>query len=367
MAPMRPSPLPLARETSLYLDAMRVLAALVVLLDHFARPRISGGLFWQVAPFGGDAVIVFFVISGFVIAHATARKERNAADYFLSRAARIYSVAVPAIALTVACDFAGHYFDPHYTEWSHSRGVLWQQLATSLTFTNEFWHAGYFPGSDGAYWSLGYEVPYYVIFGAALFARGAWRLALPMALLALAGPGIAALLPIWLIGVALYCLGRRWQAPETAGWVLFLGSFIAWGGAQIWLRRAGYAPYHVAQSDYLPDYITAFCFGINLLGFDAIAPRFARMLQAAASAIRWAAGRSFSLYLVHIPVLKLCAVMPFWDVTAWATRLAMIAITALVVVAMGACFERRRETWRCAFAALLPRPDTGQSELEPAR
>ena len=115
MASLRPSPLPLARETSLYIDAMRVLAALVVFLDHFARPSVSGGLFWQVAPFGGDAVIVFFVISGFVIAHATAQKERNAADYFISRAARIYSVAVPAIVLTIACDFVGQWIDPRYT------------------------------------------------------------------------------------------------------------------------------------------------------------------------------------------------------------------------------------------------------------
>ena len=67
--------LPLSRETSLYLDAVRFGAALVVLLGHFAQQDLSGGLFWQVAPFGGDAVIVFFVISGFVIAHATAVKE----------------------------------------------------------------------------------------------------------------------------------------------------------------------------------------------------------------------------------------------------------------------------------------------------
>src|SRR5580704_6481223 len=141
------SPLPLARETSLYLDVLRVVAALVVFFDHFARPRISGGLFWQIAPFGGDAVIVFFVISGFVIAHATAQSERSAATYFVNRAARIYSVAVPAIVLTLACDLVGRWIDPHYADWSYSPGAPLQQVASSLTFTNEFWHAGYFPGS----------------------------------------------------------------------------------------------------------------------------------------------------------------------------------------------------------------------------
>src|SRR5579875_667998 len=117
MNPVRPTSLPLTRETSLYLDATRALAALVVFLVHFSKPQISGGLFWQVAPFGGDAVIVFFVMSGFVIAHATARGERSAATYFVNRAARIYSVAVPAIALTLACDFIGRWIDPYYNDW----------------------------------------------------------------------------------------------------------------------------------------------------------------------------------------------------------------------------------------------------------
>jgi peptidoglycan/LPS O-acetylase OafA/YrhL len=367
MTPRRPSPLPLTREASLYIDAVRVLAALVVFLDHFARPAISGGLFWQIAPFGGDAVIVFFVISGFVIAHATAQKERNAADYFVSRAARIYSVAVPAIVLTVACDFVGQWIDPHYTSWSYSPGALWQQILTGLTFTNAFWNLGFFPGSDGAYWSLGYEVPYYAIFGAALFARGLWRIILPAGLMLMAGPGILTLLPIWLFGVGLYCLGRRWKAREAIGWLLFLGPIAAWGAAQFWMRAAGYAIEHVATTDYVPDYVTGICFAINLLGFEAIAPRFARLLRPYARAIRWTAGRSFTIYLVHIPVLKLCAVMPFWNITAWSTRVAMIAITALVVVAIGTCFEQRREPWRRCFAALLCRAHPEQAALQPAR
>jgi peptidoglycan/LPS O-acetylase OafA/YrhL len=362
----RPS-LPLARETSLYLDAMRVVAALVVFLDHFARPSISGGLFWQVAPFGGDAVIVFFVISGFVIAHATAGRERNAADYFTNRAARIYSVAVPAIVLTIVCDFIGQWIDPHYTSWSFSPGALWQQVATSLTFTNAFWNLRYFPGSDGAYWSLGYEVPYYAMFGAALFARGLWRIILPMALMVLAGPNIVALLPVWLFGVGLYALGRRWRAREVLGWILFVGAIAGWIAAQFALRAAGYDINHVAPTAYVPDYVTGICFAISLLGFEAIAPRFGVLLLPCARAIRWTAGRSFTIYLIHIPVLKLCAAMPFWTVTAWSTRGAMIAITALVVVAMGECFEQRREPWRRCFASLFRRAQREPAALQPAR
>jgi peptidoglycan/LPS O-acetylase OafA/YrhL len=367
MMPARPLTLPLARETSLYIDVVRVLAALVVFCDHFARPAISGGLFWQVAPFGGDAVIVFFVISGFVIAHATVAKERNAADYFTSRAARIYSVAVPAIVLTLVCDFAGRWIDPQYTSWSYSTGALWQQVLTTLTFTNAFWGLNLFPGSDGAYWSLGYEVPYYMIFGAALFARGSWRVVLPVLFVLMAGPSIAALFPIWLLGVGAYRLGRVWKAREALGWTLFFGSIAAWGAGQFGLHAAGYPIEHVGDSAIVPDYVTGICFAINLLGFEAIAPRYAALLRPCARAIRWTAGRSFTIYLVHIPVLKLCAVMPFWNVNAWSTRAAMIAITALVVVVIGACFEQRREPWRRFFASLFGRAQTAPAALRAAR
>lgn len=360
--------LPLARETSLYLDAMRVLAALLVFACHYSRQSFSGGLFWQLGPFGADAVMIFFVMSGFVIAHATAKKERNAADYFINRMARIYSVAIPAIVLTLACDLVGKHLDPHYTTtlW-YSAGPLWQQLSTGLTFTHEFWELGRYPGSDGAYWSLGYEVPYYLFFGAALFARGMWRIVLPTALMLAAGPGIAALLPIWLLGVALYRLGRVWRAPEAIGWILFLGSIVAWAAAQRGLQAIGYDITHIAKTDYVPDYVTAFCFAINLLGFEAIAPRFGWLLRPFARLIRWAAGRSFTIYLIHLPLVKLASVMPFWSVAAPSARIATIALVLVATAIIGACFEQRREPWRRVFAAVLRRSPRADAALQPAR
>ena len=60
---------------SLYLDALRFGAAFIVFLSHFGR--VSGGLFWQMQPYGRTAVLVFFVLSGFVIAWVTETKERT--------------------------------------------------------------------------------------------------------------------------------------------------------------------------------------------------------------------------------------------------------------------------------------------------
>ena len=52
---------------SLYLDALRFGAAFVVFVSHYVAERYTGGLFWQSMPYGRTAVLVFFVLSGFVI------------------------------------------------------------------------------------------------------------------------------------------------------------------------------------------------------------------------------------------------------------------------------------------------------------
>src|SRR4030095_922972 len=57
------------RGLSLYLDVVRVSAALAVVVTHLAYPELSGGMLapWRLV--GNDAVMVFFVLSGFVIAY----------------------------------------------------------------------------------------------------------------------------------------------------------------------------------------------------------------------------------------------------------------------------------------------------------
>ena len=66
-------------------------------------------------------------------------------------------------------------------------------------------------GSDGPYWSLGYEVWYYVIFGVALLAPSRWRVAGTIAAVIIAGPRIVVLFPLWLAG-----LGSWWLRAH--GW-----------------------------------------------------------------------------------------------------------------------------------------------------
>ncbi|MBD0917172.1 acyltransferase family protein [Klebsiella michiganensis] len=98
--------------TSIYLDLIRFTAALVVVLSHAAGftslkiPIISG--------LGTEAVVVFFVLSGYVIAYVSNNKENNYAAFFKARAIRIYSVLVPAILITFFLDHIGLKYNPSY-------------------------------------------------------------------------------------------------------------------------------------------------------------------------------------------------------------------------------------------------------------
>ena len=56
------------RDFSLYMDVIRFFAAMVVFLSHSSSQSLTGGLFWQFKDYAQTAVIVFFVLSGYVIA-----------------------------------------------------------------------------------------------------------------------------------------------------------------------------------------------------------------------------------------------------------------------------------------------------------
>jgi len=95
---------------SLYLDVLRFGAAFAVFTSHFGR--FSGGMLWQMEPYGRTGVMVFFVLSGFVIAWVTETRERSIDEYALSRVARLYSVIVPAFILTAVVDHVGMAINP---------------------------------------------------------------------------------------------------------------------------------------------------------------------------------------------------------------------------------------------------------------
>jgi peptidoglycan/LPS O-acetylase OafA/YrhL len=347
------------RETSIYLDLIRFIAAVFVFLTHASREQSSGGFLWQLQ-FGREAVDVFFVLSGFVIAHVVETRERSPRAYAVARAARIYSVALPALVLTFVLDRIGQPLRPeNYVGWCcDSLGrPAWEYLG-SLVFLNEIWSRHAPPGSALPYWSLGFEVWYYVAFGVAFFGRRPWNLIGAALVLLAIGPRVAALFPLWLLGFACYRLGRRRPPGPRLGWALCAGALIAFLLYEQVAYRYGelYSEFSFSPErlhDYAQDYIVGGLFSLHLFGFRVVSVAFAPLLLRLERPIRWIAGATFALYLFHVPLIETVVALAPWPASSWPTRALVFISVPVIVFALAEVTERRKAAWRRAILALL--------------
>lgn len=311
------------KPTSIYLDFVRFLAAATVFIVHANYDRFTGGLpvLWRFGELGNDAVMVFFVLSGFVIAYVADQKEKTLKDYFLSRLARLYSVTAPALVLTAALDYAGSRiaYGLYDGWWFQTDYPVWRFIA-NFFFVNEIWFSSVRPFSNGPFWSLGYEFWYYVIFAAW------WYLKRPAGYFAVAavclwvGPKILMLLPVWLLGVWVYFRITAKPVGEAVGWALLLGSGIAYGlfrqfgGPHVLLNWtiAHFGLDFVHENlgwskTFLSSYVIGSLVAMHFLGVAAVTPRLARIFGVFEVPIRYLAGYTFAIYLFHYPLLQFFA------------------------------------------------------------
>jgi peptidoglycan/LPS O-acetylase OafA/YrhL len=348
------------RPTSLYLDLVRFTAAIAVFVSHISGQRFTGGLFWQSGGYGDEAVDVFFVLSGFVIAYVAARSETDAGSFAIARLARIYSVALPALVATFALDEVGRSLRPElYADWwgyhatTDGRGA---ELITSLFFVNRLWWLNIGQGSDLSYWSLSYEVWYYTIFGMFLFG-GTHRVWLAAGAALIAGPNIIVLFPLWLLGVLTFKVSSVRCVGTWLGAALVTVAFAAWIAWEVVSRR--YHLRHIGPTrwiyrDQLPqDYIIGSLFAAHLIGFTAISHLVAPALERFARPLRWMAGATFTIYLFHMPVTQFLTTVVPWAPSAWQTRLVMFPGVLVVLFGIAAVTERRKDAWRAGFESLL--------------
>ena len=347
---------------SVWLDLLRLGAAAVVFLGHFGTQRISGGLFHQAAPFGEAAVDVFFVISGFVIAHAAARGG-DVRGYAVARLARIYSVVVPVVALGWMHGATERVLGPEvYHAAPHFTGPSGLgQVLSSLLFLDHHWWRAAQPGSNLPFWSLSFEAWYYVAFGLIAFAPRPWNWVAASLALLLAGPKIALLFPLWLLGAACQWVCARMGLARGVGWGLFLVPLV------VAVVGVAHGPMVRECFPYLPfspacvvplwqDYAVGVLVAANLLGVHALSDRLGPVLTQVARPVAWLAGASFTLYLLHYPLIHFLAATTPWPVTDWRSRVLILVATPLLVLLVAEVTERRKQGWRRAAAAVVGAP-----------
>jgi peptidoglycan/LPS O-acetylase OafA/YrhL len=307
------------------LDALRGLAAFAVLIHHvllanpsladayLSHPQLPMGtklltysplhLVWA----GGEAVLVFFVLSGFALTAGFVGDRRPSwVNYYPRRVVRLYLPVVAAIAVALP---QAHWLRPALPDpdasWVYNAQVhvgtvhnalrdvtLWHEKATFL---------------DGPLWSLHWEVLFSLALPAYLLLT---RVRLRIAALA-AGVGLLVLtgigsyhhedsllfLPIFGLGVLvathegdLRALARRWSwALVAVGCLLVTAHWSVTGVKDLTLTTRA-----------TTDVLTVIGATLIVIAFlDGIVGTWA----ARDRVVQWLGRRSFSLYLVHAPLI----------------------------------------------------------------
>jgi peptidoglycan/LPS O-acetylase OafA/YrhL len=137
------------------IDALRGVAALVVLLQHSAELLWVGYARWSVETFrpGEWGVFTFFMVSGFVIPLSTER-DRDPVSFWIGRAFRLFPLYWAVLVAAVIVGRLGWY--PMPAEVVEAPAA---QLLANTTMVQSFLGATDVIGSA---WSLAYEVVFYL-------------------------------------------------------------------------------------------------------------------------------------------------------------------------------------------------------------
>jgi peptidoglycan/LPS O-acetylase OafA/YrhL len=223
---------------AVHMDAIRALAAFIVLACHArmlffgahggAGAGVSGPIQYLGLGLGHHAVIVFFVLSGFLVGNSAWRAIRSGRwswrKYLLQRMTRLWIVLLPALIIGGCLDHAGMRLlgqnDSIYSGPA-GQGMVNQDLPSTLSakvlagnalFLQTIRVPSY--GTNAALWSLANEFWYYMVFPlllVAFFGKGTiWMravyLSMAAIILAFIGTKIAALFLIWLLGFGISVL-----------------------------------------------------------------------------------------------------------------------------------------------------------------
>ncbi len=401
-----------------YLDALRGVAAVTVLLQHSAEIIWPAYFDWSHEVFrpGAWGVAVFFMISGFVIPMSI-RRENDVISFWIGRLFRLFPLYWAVIIAAYFFFKLGSY--PVSSDFASQEP---QNLIANFTMVQEFLAT---PQLVGAAWSLAYEFVFYLFISIAILTgfKGTKHAAVKTTLLVLFGSlsvGLlihptyvlspqsivksavvpsalvaAGLVLLWpklrstsqkVIGAALLfaTIGLTLNQPRDLWFSLLLFATIGVGWAY-------HGAYRGAYPVSVPIALSVFAFAISFMQFQWWSNPLTRSADlwtlAAAHAVfggayflqrvefpkplQWLGNISYSVYLIHaiaIHVVPPIDAQPVLTLAIWVgvTLTISTATYYLIEVPFQRVGKDLRNKWRQSrFPQVLDLRDTSQSSREP--
>jgi peptidoglycan/LPS O-acetylase OafA/YrhL len=314
---------------SVLISLLRGLAAIEVAAAHL-RADMYPGLRTVVNPsiwfqgftfatgFAHHAVLVFFVISGWLVGGSLLDKIRQPdaiSSYAIDRVTRLWTVLIPTFLLTLLFGLATGVVDEQSIDFDPANDYSAVVFGANLIGLQTIAVPAY--GGNFPLWSLANETWYYILFPLVVVLLRAsgrtLRVACGMVLLLLAGLLPAALVGyfgIWLLGVVFSRVRIECSTVQRSGWLIL--------AAAVWAYYRLTGDMNAfTLANLLPDLGCSLMFLVLLSSLQFEATATSKLRPFLARIGTFFAEFSFSLYVLHVPLMGL---LRHWALKHWGLR-----------------------------------------------
>lgn len=349
---------------SFFLHFIRWFSALMVVLGHtrmvgkqiLTNSDYSGFYTNVICSYDHSSVVIFFVLSGYVIYYTSKKYNLNdkysVKKYVVDRFSRIYSLLIPAIFFTCILDIIGYKIFPaiyHNNEFIPQKNIIFRFIWNLFSMQGT-WGPRIQMGSNAALWSIGYEFSFYLIFtifiyyGIKIFNK--WKGVLLLALfLLIKGPLIFGYLIIWILG----CLSCYFAEKKSIKINIFLYILLF-----IFLLVFKYLLYNLQilsiNNEYIQDLIYGFIFSVFLfLDFKKIKLKES-WKKYIINKNKIIADFSFTLYGIHLPLVYFLYSVINYSVLNKYSSVKLFSVTIAILCLLISYFfsfvsEKKRSTY----------------------
>jgi peptidoglycan/LPS O-acetylase OafA/YrhL len=289
----------------LFLDGVRGLAAMMVVVFHLHENLLPAVHAWF-PPFlsagfssGNLGVDIFFVLSGFVIAHSVSRGERSwryLGRFALRRSIRLDPPLWATIAVEIILIVVGRRLFP-------ALGTPlpgWPQVIASVTYSQRFLGL---PDIVPVFWSLTYEVQFYIVLvgGLVLLHRVASRQSI--------AKGLFVLMFCYSLGIWLGAIPAPLRGLFIDRWFQFALGIAAWATFMHHVSKAQFAAVCLftlcallvlSPATYRIHSTEVSVIAAAVMAFVSLTGRLESLL--AGPVIQFLGRISYSLYLIHASI-----------------------------------------------------------------
>lgn len=342
------------KTTSLYLDFLRVIAAFGVMLVHANLQWFSNTLFLR-PELGHKLVMIFFVLSGYLIAFTVDKKNKGSKIYLTNRFSRLYSVVLPALIFTYLIDFFGQKINPvfYIDKISLDHQIL--RFLLNFTYLQQAWTLCTKPSSNTPFWSISYEFWYYIMFWVLCYLKGFNRYIGLVVVGLIVGIKILLLLPVWLLGAASYKLSTKIVINKKAVRVMFVVTMVAIIGLMFFRDITFFEdkfPYGKPplffSSQFLFDWFYGLIVALNIYSFS-VAEFVVEMPVFFNSTIKYLSSITFSIYLFHIPILYFVAATIPYNRSSYIQIVPILIGVTIIINVLSKVSEKQRVYFKIFF------------------